>query len=245
MYVVKTIADARSVRENIISEVSDKGFTLVRGLMDRDKVRSCVSSIYNYANTAPHKASSGVAPHEIRTNMSKWSVGGQSLSQSGLPRFMLTIYNPLFEEDAFGLHEHFRTLVEFRDMLADREPQTDDMLKPERFNACRVQIYPAGGGFMGAHTDSRASSNLQEEQGQYIQLVMLLTERGTDYNKGGAFVTHNGSILDSEDNSMSGDILVYDGSTSHGVSDIDSNLPLNLANLAGRAVALVTIYNNQ
>lgn len=243
MYVCKTIEEANSVRDNIISDVAEKGFVLVRGLLDRNAVRKCTSELYRYANTQAHKASAGVAPEEIRTNMSKWSIGGQSTSQAGLPRFMLTIYNPLFERDLFGLHEHFEKLVSFRDMLAGREPQTDSMLMPDRFNACRVQIYPAGGGFMGGHTDTRAASNLKSEQGPYIQLVMLLTERGTDYHTGGAFVTHQGNPIDSEHESMSGDILVYDGSTLHGVADIDSTKPFNTADLAGRAVALVTIYN--
>ncbi len=52
--------------------------------------------------------------------------------------------------------------------------------------------YPAGGGFMGAHEDTRAAKNLPPEQRVYIQLVLLLTERGTDYQTGGAFVEFDG-----------------------------------------------------
>lgn len=64
---------------------------------------------------------------------------------------------------------------------------------------------------MGAHTDSRAAENLQEGTGAYIQLVILLTEKGVDYQQGGAFVTSDGQIIDAELGSMAGDILVYDG----------------------------------
>lgn len=243
MYQVHNMEEVARLKHQIVDEVSSRGFTSIRGLIGREEIASCLSKVKDHANRGGHLGSSGVSPAQIRTNMSKWSIGGQSTSQSGLPRFMLTIYNPLFEEDKFGLHKHFETLIELRDLLAGRPVQSDELLRPARFNACRLQIYPAGGGFMGAHTDSRAAENLQEGSGPYIQLVMLLTEKGSDYHHGGAFVTNGGLPFDTEIGSQAGDILVYDGSTMHGVSDIDPSLALNTASLGGRVVALATIYD--
>ncbi len=243
MYKIGSIDELASMRGRIVDEVSSRGFTSIRGLIDSKEIASCLAKVKEYANGSKHLGSSGVSPAQIRTNMSKWSIGGQSTSQSGLPRFMLTIYNPLFEEDKFGLHKHFETLIALRDSLAGRPVQSDEILRPARFNACRLQLYPAGGGFMGAHTDSRAAENLQEGSGPYIQLVMLLTEKGSDYHQGGAFVTKDGQAIDTEQGSQAGDILVYDGSTMHGVSDIDPTSPLETASLGGRVVALATIYD--
>jgi hypothetical protein len=178
--------------------------------------------------------------------MTKWSIGGHSQSQAGLPRFMLTLYNPLWEKDTWGLHSHFRKLVEVRDALAGRDTLTDEVLAPNRYNGCRVQIYPAGGGFMGSHVDSRAASSLEGTGHEaYIQMVLLLTERGEDYQSGGAFVVSDGKTIDSEAEGLTGDLLVYDGNTNHGVADIDARLAFESTNLRGRAVALATVFTKE
>ncbi|TKC91785.1 hypothetical protein FAZ69_04930 [Trinickia terrae] len=232
------VALAPSVRDKVASE----GFVLIRGMFDRLEIQQKLTSLYTYANTASHKPSAGVSPAEIRCNMTKWSIGGHSQSQAGLPRFMLTVYNPLWDEDTFKLHSDFSRLIEIRDTLAGRETLIDDRLAPARYNGCRVQIYPSGGGFMGAHVDSRAASNLEgTAHCAYIQMVLLLTERGKDYQSGGAFVISDDKTIDSEAESLAGDLLVYDGSTHHGVADIDSNIAFDISNLRGRAVALVTV----
>lgn len=243
MYKIDNIDEVGSLRDRIVGDVSIRGFTSIRGLIDQEDIATCLAKAKQYADTSKHLGSSGISPAQIRTNMSKWSIGGQSTSQSGLPRFMLTIYNPLFEEDRFGLHKHFETLIALRDTLAGRPLQADEILRPARFNACRLQLYPTGGGFMGAHTDSRAAENLQEGSGPYIQLVMLLTEKGSDYLQGGAFVIKDGQAIDTEHESRAGDILVYDGSTMHGVADIDPNHPLDTTSFGGRVVALATVYD--
>ncbi|WP_338512248.1 hypothetical protein [Pseudomonas trivialis] len=243
MHLITNLGDVAALRQKIVDDVAQRGFTSLRGLISRTEIAQCLVTINEYANTREHLASSGVSPAQIRQNMSKWSIGGQSTSQSNLARFMLTIYNPLFQEDMFGLHKHFETLIDVRDILIGRARQKDEDLMPSRFNACRLQIYPAGGGFMGAHTDSRAEENLQKGSGPYIQLVMLLTEKGRDYQQGGAFVMKDEQFVDTESTSQAGDILVYDGSTMHGVADIDPAIRFNTSDLKGRVVALATIYN--
>lgn len=231
----------RSRSADITRAVSTTGFATIRGLFDRETIRSKLPSLFAYANGNSHRASAGVPPEDIRTNMTKWSIGGHSVSQAGLPRFMVTVYNPLWETDHLGLRSDFEKIIEVRDILAKREMQTDEALAPNRFNGCRVQIYPAGGGFMGKHVDSRAQSNLPDGAA-YIQMVLLLTERGTDYTRGGAFVESGNRDVDSEEGSQSGDLLIYDGASNHGVADIDSHLPFVADDLRGRAVALATVY---
>jgi hypothetical protein len=133
----------------------------------------------------------------------------------------------------FSLHDVFRRIIEIRDVLAGRELLTDEKLEPNGWNGCRLQIYPAGGGFLGAHRDTRGLSNMEStalNPDDFIQLVVLLTERGTDYQTGGAF-------------NITGDVLVYDGATIHGVADIDSDVPFRADDLRGRAVLLGTIFD--
>jgi hypothetical protein len=240
---VKHVSEVLELRDEIVKNVRQNGYAVLRGLFDRDEIGASTRAVYRHANSATHRASSGVAPADIRENMTKWSIGGNSTTQTGLPRFMLTVYNPLWQADEWGLRGTFERVIAIRDSLADRDVQTDESLAPDRYNGCRVQIYPSGGGFMGSHVDSRAVSNLAPEKREtYIQMVLLMTERGTDYQHGGAFVTLNGEVIDSEANAKLGDVLVYDGNTDHGVADIDPSVSFDAKDLRGRAVALATVY---
>src|SRR3990167_4098103 len=247
LFLCSNMDELKTQKDNIVKTVRNSGYALVRNLFDAASLREKLKTVFHYANTMQHRGTTGVLPQEIRTNMSKWSIGGHSASQANIARLMLTIYNPLFQPDQFQLHADFEKLIAVRDILANRTPLGDDQLLPTHFNACRLQLYPAGGGFMGKHTDSRGVTTLQEtgHQENYIQLVLLLTQKEKDFHSGCAFVSHNNVILDSEESSLTGDVLVYDGMTDHGVADIDSDSPLNLQNLKGRVVALATIYNNR
>jgi hypothetical protein len=79
----------------------------------------------------------------------------------------------------------------------------------------------------------------------FLQVLVLLTERGTDYQTGGAFNTIDSERVDVEEGTQTGDVLVYDGATVHGVADVDSDLPFRADDLRGRAVLLGTIYDKR
>lgn len=245
MFNLQTIGQLESHQNKIVEEVVQHGWSVVRGLFNREELREKLNLIYEAVNKSERLPSAGVPPEAIQKNVFKWSIGASSTSQGGIARMMLTVYNPLFAENTYGLHSIFSRLIEVRDALAQHSPLTDVELAPDRWNSCRVQIYPAGGGFMSAHIDSRAASNLPPKQKAYIQLVLLLSERGLDYKTGGAFVYLNEDIFDSENNTKTGDIIVYDGNTMHGVADIDPAEVFNCKNLGGRAVALATIYDKR
>ncbi len=245
LYELDTVENVAKAHKDIVAEVAKSSFAVIRGLFDREAVRARLKDLYARANTASPLASAGVKPDEIQRNVFKWSIGGHSTTQTGIARMMMTVYNPLSDADAFGLHDCFHKLVGVRDALANRAPLTDAVLAPDRWNGTRVQIYPAGGGFIGAHADSRGVSNMPEDAGPFIQLLMLLTERGADYQRGGAFIEQNGQRVDNEADTRSGDVIVYDGATIHGVADIDPDVVFDAQNLRGRAVALATIYDKR
>jgi hypothetical protein len=209
----------------------------VRGLFDEAKIGESLTAIYRYANFARHRASSGLPPTDVRRNTSKWSIRGP---QDGPARFALVIYNPLFDRDLFQLHEAFDRIIQVRDTIAGRDVLRDADLLPDRFNACRIQIYPAGGGFIAEHCDVRGESNVP--LGPYVEVLLLLTQRGIDYQTGGACVRFKGTALDSEAGTKRGDVIIYDAATIHGVLDIDPEVPFDAGDLRGRAVAFSTVY---
>jgi hypothetical protein len=193
-----------------------------------------------------HFGSSNVPKEAIRKFSSKWSIGGESPIQADIARFMLTIYCPLSGDDLFGIQSWFKTLIEVRDLCAGRDkPYLDEDLPNPFFNGSRLQVYPSGGGFMSAHKDSTAVSTFNaSSDGLFLQPLLLLTQRGKDFESGGAFYVDDlGKRHFIEEATISGDIVVYDETIIHGVGDIDSNLPLDLNSCRGRIVALTTIYN--
>src|SRR5579883_1439190 len=216
MFISNDIPNLIGLRPSIIASVEKNGYALLRGLYDECAIAEAAKTVYQYANSCERLPTAGVKPMDVRRNTSKWSIGGRTF-QDGLPRFALTVYNPQFDADIFHLRASFDRLIQVRDILAGREILRDEALLPTRFNACRVQIYPAGGGFLGEHRDQRGVSNLPG--GCFIEALLLLTQKGLDYRTGGGIIRVNGTAVDPEAGTRRGDIIVYDGSTIHGVLD--------------------------
>jgi hypothetical protein len=237
LFVCNHVEDLTAVREPIAETVRHCGYAVLRGLCDEQRIRNSLTAIYRYANSGQHRPSVGLSQLDIRKNTSKWSIRSP---QHGPARLALVIYNPLFDGDLFGLHEAFSQIIQVRDTIAGRKVLRDADLLPDRFNACRIQIYPAGGGFIAEHRDDKGASNLPI--GPYVEVILLLTQKGLDYRSGGAFVSLNGKLIDPEAGAKRGDLLIYDASTVHGVSEVDSDEPFDTANLRGRAVAVASVY---
>lgn len=231
-------------RDQILKSVRENHFVVLRGLVQREEVRKALPKIWDYVTSSEHLGTSGVSPDTVRRFSSKWSIGGESPIQAGIARFMLTVYSPLGDEDKFNIANFFRTLIEVRDLCAGRpSPLFDEKLEPPFFNGSRIQIYPSGGGFMSAHTDSTAVNTFNAAaNGVFLQPLLLLSERGVDYQDGGAFYIKDGQKVFIENDTRSGDIVVYDESIEHGVGDVDSTEPFKLDTRRGRIVALTTIY---
>lgn len=237
--------EVRQNSEQIRTGVQVKGFEVIRGVFNGDELRGKALNAMKLIRRSEIKGSSGVTKQEIRRNMVKWSIGGNSSTQTGISRFMLTAMNPMYEPDIYGMRSAFKALVEIRDAIAGRsEVMTDERLEGESFNGCRIQLYPKGGGFMSAHRDDRAVENVKESNlKDYIQVVLLLTSPGKDYQSGGAYIIDGGSKINVETSCEAGDVLIYDGKTLHGVEDIDPDKPFDAKELTGRMVAMATIYN--
>ena len=230
--------------DQIKSNLSSRGFVVLRGLFDAYEIRAYLPKIYSYLDHAKIIGTTQATRATPRSNSIKWSVGGRTGSQPGNARLMATIYNPLNADDLINFRRHFEKLISIRDIIRNDGKNTgNDHLSDGSFNASRLQIYPEGGGFMLTHTDYVALENSEVQKAPLLQLVLLVTQRGLDFKEGGAYLIHNGKEIDVESQVHSGDILIYDGNSYHGVADIDPFKTLNTASIRGRVVALVTIYN--
>lgn len=231
--------------DEIREVISESGAVILRGLFPREEIRDRLNQIGEaLAQWTPPEPSVGATSRNVRSNYFKFSIGSHSDSQPGLARFMATFYNGLSNPDYLGMHSVFRRLIETRDLLAGRRTALlDEDLPGDSFNATRIQIYPSGGGFLAGHRDTTSDAVVKDLGGSYLQPLLLVTEKGSDFTVGGAWIEHpDHGFLDLEAGAVSGDLLIYDGSTFHGVADIDPHLPPVLAPPMGRVAALATIY---
>lgn len=244
IFYLNSMEELANSTNSIKASVVDNGFALIRGLFKSSEVRMSLPLIYSHLDNAKILGTTQGTRDTPRCNSTKWSVGCMTGAQPGNARLMITIYNPIHQDDIFNIRSCFERMISIRDIIRDDKKTTNDKnLLGESFNACRLQIYPQGGGFMLGHKDYIADLNSEAQKIPLLQLLLFVTQRGLDFDEGGAYIVHNNNQIDIEDFAHSGDLVIYNGNSFHGVADIDPAKPLNTVTIRGRVVALVTIYN--
>lgn len=235
--------ELKAQSQAIKDSVSKNGAILIRGIFQKDSMQSSLKLLHQKLDAKTILGTTQGTKASVRKNTLKWSVGGSTGAQIGNARFMVTAYNPISEEDIYQFQTNFKQLIKVRDAIQDDKKTTNDLsLIGDSFNACRFQIYPEGGGFMLEHQDHVGVESSKKQNASFLQILVFVTQRGVHFQKGGAYLVHDGQKIDIENLALPGDIVVYDGKSSHGVDDIDPDLPINSMKIRGRVVALVTIY---
>lgn len=231
--------------DDIRRALADHTLVRIRGLFDRDEIRSAFASLaaaFDASNDRKHDPRDTEA---IRRNFQKLQIGANSgvNSRRSLGRFVRILYNPIFADDVYGMRAHFVTLARFRNLLYKLPIDHAVHGTDDGFWTCsRILHYPRGGGFIVPHRDMYSQVATAEAGLGYFQPLLLLTEKGSDFHEGGAYVDVGDDRIYYEDFCRAGDVVVYDGRSMHGVSDIDPLEPLDLTGLSGRAAALVSLF---
>ncbi len=228
----------------LISSLRGSGFCCVRGLILEDEVRASRRKFDALFDSSQDKPGAGESPEDIQRNFQKLRVG-VSPYKSENSRLVRTFYNPLWEEDIYELHKPFRKMIHLRNHLLGKPAEfASDNVEGGLWTAARLQHYPPGGGFMSAHRDELTIDVVKEERMNYLQLLLILSKKGEDYQSGGGFILRDNKFIDIEDQTRLGDIILYDGSTVHGVDTIDPLQVLDLNTSSGRLVGFVTLYRD-
>jgi hypothetical protein len=228
------------------ARVDRDAFAAIRCLFSPTEMASTLASIRAGFRADRDQPALGEAPAAVMRNFQKLAIGGAGNHWDYRPRFMRTIYNPLWEPDIYGMHGVFRRLAQVRNMLQRRPLDfAIDGVEDGLWTAARLQHYPAGGGNISRHRDS-VISTVTGDAGveRFHQILLLLTSRGEDFTEGGAFCESDGVTYDLESEFRAGDVVIYDGTTMHGVWDIDPHRRPRLDTLDGRLVALVSLYKD-
>ena len=69
-----------------------------------------------------------------------------------------------------------------------------------------------------------------------------MSEKGSDYQQGGAYIEVSGERIYTEDVYRYGDLLIMDHRIHHGVEEIDPLAPLDMTSLSGRLVGFCNLF---
>lgn len=210
-----------TVDDDIVRAFRVAGAIVIKGMFEREEVRELVDGLR--ANFHPELDGYG------QIGFGKSAQVLRRVEDGKLPRYLRMFYEPT-------VRPVFKRLVELRNLIAGQRP--DWAIEPEDgwWTAARFNQYPKGGGWMADHADADYVGS--EPPGGFVQPLLFLTERGTDFESGGAYMFEGRIRIDMEWHCKAGDVLVYDGRRRHGVAPID---PYSTeGGLNGRLVAAVT-----
>ena len=226
--------------------VADNAFCIIRGLFSQAEIGAARQALVANFEAAMDAPAIDTPADAATRNFQKLVIGGGSQRGYYVPRFARILYNPLWADDIYKMRSIFRRLAQLRNRLQGYPVDYAlDCVEDGFFTGARLQHYPAGGGFFAAHRDAVIDAVTREAGlAKFFQLVLLLTQKGADFEAGGAFVDAQGARLDLEAEARAGDVLVYDGRSVHGVDDVDPHLVPSLSSLRGRIVALTSLYKD-
>jgi len=229
-----------------LQKVMDKfTFACIRGIILPDDVRVAVHTIREKFDHRKDHPPQGHPPEAVRSNFQKLNVGGESsTANNDDARLFRTFYNPIWEEDVWGLRDIFVQLATVRNRIAHLP--LDFAINSTEANglwtAARFHQYPSGGGYFRRHTDYVVKDVADESSTEFYQVVLNMTQKGKDFVEGGAFVDLPEGRICLDDQALPGDILIYDGRTVHGVEDIDPRSSLDLTSMNGRLAGFATLF---
>lgn len=234
--------------DSVDAALESHGYAIIRGIYDQDDLKSCVSRLKTQFSAENDNPTVGETPKDVQSNFQKLLVGGKTQSDDYLTRLFRVFYNPMWDEDIFHMRSHFSQLIKVRNLLMD-VPQDFALEHIDHesglWSACRLHQYPCGGAFMSMHRDYIVDGHLKERNLSFYQLLLNLSKKGEDFEKGGAYVYKNGEKVDLDAVADIGDIIVYNGSSLHGVEEVDPHKRLDLTMMNGRIVAFATLYHDK
>ena len=199
---------------DIRSSLESKGYYLLRNVYDRQRVGASKSyltgvmqgSLPNYQLLKKN------CPNFFRINFDdkRATVLTKSVQFNFFP----------WNQDFCGFFDHFGSLFDLRDHInkimspSCSEPSRQE--PTELITRLAVQFYPAGGGYLQAHSDPVGAH-------QTVIANVVMSEHGEDFTQGGLFVKrsqHADKAYPERDASL-GDVVLFKANVIHGVDPID------------------------
>lgn len=232
--------------EKVRGTIREYSLACIRGLVSPDEVINCKLRLRNSFNRNHDRPSIGESAKDIQSNFQKLLIGGHSHNGQYLTRFFRTFYNPMWADDTYGLHRAFEVMIRIRNLMCNL-PQgfALDKIEPNGlWSATRIHQYPTGGGYFEKHRDYVLDEVNRDHQLSFYQVILNMSSYGQDFTQGGGYVFSKGKKVLFERDFKTGDILIYDEKTIHGVDEIDPHKVLCLDKVCGRLTAFVSLYKD-
>ena len=120
------------------------------------------------------------------------------------------------------MRAHFITLAKVRNIIQEKplDYALTNISQDGFWTAsAHSTLSHAGGGFFMEVPRCCSGKTYKSLAGllKFIQIILLITQKGEDFDVGGAFIELDGKHSNLEDYFGKGDIIIYDGRTIHGV----------------------------
>lgn len=235
------------IRNAVQSALDPNNVIIIRGYFSAHEVSSGLLNLRKNFDPDKDAATVGETPDMVMRNFQKMNIGGIFNTKIYRPRFLRAVYNPIWDEDIYHLRTLFRKFAGLRNAILDYEIgyAIDTIEEDGSWTASRLQHYPTGGGFLIEHVDSVLAS-VHDWAGykQFLQFLLPLTCKGTDFTRGGGYVYVGEKKVVIDELMETGDVAIYSGLIRHGVDEIDPHHPLRLDMNSGRIVAFANLYKD-
>jgi hypothetical protein len=228
-----------------IQEIMKKYRTcIISGLINESELNLPMKKLKKYIKENEDLPSIGENPKKARGFLMKFVSRIRSTKPPGVTTVVKRdIYNPLHKNDKWGFHNIFIKLAKVRNILMQKpiDFALGKIEKNKMWTAARIHHFPTGAGFMFPHKDTIAPT-IVKGFSKYYQVLITLSEKGKDFKTGGGTVTYKNKLIEYENYTKPGDILIYDSRTIHGVNTIDPHKKFIQRSGNGRYSGLVTLY---
>ena len=230
--------------------INDKGYVILRGFFNQKEIRNHLKVLKKQFNAKKDKSSNSGNHKEIMKNYQKVCVGSSSnikLKESEkIYRFHRIIYNPIWSPDIYKLRSVFKKFCGIRNKFLNYNyDYATKKVENKIWSATRILQYPKGGGHMSCHKDFIVRNINKKNKIKFYQFILNMSEIGKDFKSGGAYIKKNKKIIFLEKFLKSGDILVYNGSSNHGVYEVDPDNKVEISKLNGRIILMNSFYQSK
>ena len=217
-------------------KVDEKGYFIIKSFLDPKQVNKILSLLRKEFNSKKDIRKSGKYFSGM-SDFQRLDIGEYAAS-SRFARYFFKFpwnKNDVFSQIASDAYDVRSNLTNYQIGLWNGIKKASSLKKQTKLSKfCYSYLiqYPVGGGFMSCHREYYS----KEKRGNIYVVYVLLTTKGKDFKKGGAYIKKNNKLIMIEDKAKAGDLIVYKGSNYHGVMAIDNDKNLDLNTINGRII---------
>jgi hypothetical protein len=236
-------------KSDILSCVSKKNFCVVENFIEKRLLNSARNEYFSFLKESTiHPQGEKFSPTDLYLRpWRKQAIGSRNGSGEPYSQVLQTTYFHGSNKEFPALMEIFGRMISLRNSWTNmRVDYGNDLIGDDFWNACRIHHYPQGGGHMAGHRDTLFPSLLKNFEIPFLQVLVTMSTRGSDFYSGGGYVIDgDGRKVFIESDGAAGSIVFFNGSTVHGVEDVDPTQLLDFSSEKGRISLLVNLYANQ